>query len=319
MATLEEMMMGLGGARSRYSGAPTPGGGGGLAEAFSGGAGLDPAIEAQIQALSQPEPVAPLAVPKKSQLWQRLASALADAGSTYATGMHAGHPTNFTGSQIEGDRYRDQAISDNAANSMKSKYNAKTKGAELRLQALLRKQEQEQHAKDKADDAEQNRLDRVRQSSEAVAKLAADANELQLRQDFDREQQENRFGHEEKMKKWELAARDDNPDDKKKKEADKVLEKFADGADIASNLLNGMPGDNKGNAPVLPIMDRLKGDRETGRKPESPDEIRAQFEDELTIGKIFGEARDMARNFFNERMIKVRRRLLDDTKQQQGM
>ena len=117
---------------------------------------------------------------------------------------------------------------------------------------------------------------------------------------WDLEIQKASFAHSEKMKQDEIRAlRGD-------KDAAKVLEQFAGGARIVSGFRTGLAADQKsGSPPVPPLAERLKGG-------ESPDDIRREFEDELTKEGIFGRARDLSRDLFNEKMLRTARALKEE-------
>jgi hypothetical protein len=207
--TLEEILMGT---------QPTAYTGGGRVpvQAQTGGLTIDPAIQAQIDAISQPETFTPEAVPEKSKLWQKLLSALADAGSTYATGMGAGRPTSFTRSLLERDREADEIGVRNKLGRQKSTSDSARKKAELKLQALLREQERSLGATaSKAEqEAAERKLKEGRQYAEGVAaqerqqRLADDAVKMAAAE----RKQKLDFAHDEAMERLRSKLRPEHPD-----------------------------------------------------------------------------------------------------------
>lgn len=109
--------------------------------------GLDPAIEAQIQQLSQPEPVVDQPVPRQSGALAKILSSLADAGSAYA-GRHSG----YTQRLLNEDQEALDTIAGNKSRRAKSETDATTKGAELRLRALISKRDREAESDAKMQD-----------------------------------------------------------------------------------------------------------------------------------------------------------------------
>ena len=119
--------------------------------------------------------------------------------------------------------------------------------------------------------------------------------------ELDRQEQESRFKHEEGMKRLEASLR--TGDDPK---AEKHLQSFSKGAQIANSFLRGLPETKEGPG-VPPLSFRLKGDKENNIPPETPAQMTRQFEDEMTQEGIFGPARDLARDYWNERLIRTYR------------
>jgi hypothetical protein len=171
--TLQDLLLGAqDDPRYRYGG-----GAGGLATPPGPSAtDLDPAIEAQIRELSQPEDVTPRPVPKQSKLWQRLAAAIASAGSTYAAGMGAGRPTDFSGDLRDRDREAKDIEAMNAAMATKARREGKRVGGELRLRTLLRDQERMATSAEKRAESDEKaalrREDERRRVSDNAAKVA---------------------------------------------------------------------------------------------------------------------------------------------------
>ena len=149
-----------------------PGGG---APATAPQGGLDPSIEAAIAAASQPEPTVDAPVPKQSKLWQRILSAIADAGSAYGAGMGAGRPTEFTARMLYRDREAQDIDAGNQARKQKAGRDAGSKAAELRLRALIDKQDREARRADETIRLEQQRQQKA---EDRAAKAEQDAAEL---------------------------------------------------------------------------------------------------------------------------------------------
>jgi len=100
--------------------------------------GLDPEIQATIAALSQPEAVPTLPAEPKSKLWQRILTSIADAGMAYA-----GRPGNYTSGLLNRDELINREIIGNENLQAGAKNKASRTANELKLQALLRKQDRE--------------------------------------------------------------------------------------------------------------------------------------------------------------------------------
>lgn len=189
--TLQEALQGATDPRSRYAAAPQMQGAGGAAAP----PGLDSEIEAQIQSLSEPEALPTLPVEKKSRLWQRILSALADAGSSWA-----GQPQNYTGRMLARDEQINQEIMRNSELVAGAKNRAKRTAAELKLNALLRKQAKVENAGEReqflAGQAALKKTEREQALTDAATKTAADLAAEERRRAADISMAELKFGHD---------------------------------------------------------------------------------------------------------------------------
>jgi hypothetical protein len=164
----------------------------------------------------------------------------------------------------------------------------------------------------KAAEEKADRLLREKIQRETVATVEDRAFQLKKQQEasvLDREENEARFRHETGLKKLELAAR--GKDDPK---TEKALQQFSLGSRIANGILRGVSESKDGPA-IPPLAQRLIGDPENNIPPQTPDEIRREFEDEMTQEGIFGPPRDLARDYFNERLIRTWRQVKQQAEQ----
>ena len=148
--TLQDLLLGMGGPRAHF--APTGSPAGIPSAASPAMSPTELAIEQEIQAQSQPEPFTPEAVPDKAALWQKILGGLADAGTTYASGLNPWvRPTGALGSLLQGDLSRQEIIQRNAAGGKTAEYRSRMKASEQRLRQLMQKQSEETAAKAKGE------------------------------------------------------------------------------------------------------------------------------------------------------------------------
>jgi hypothetical protein len=162
-------------------------------------------------------------------------------------------------------------------------------------------------AEDKADRLLREEI--ARKTQETTARNTFELLKQKEDSDLDKQEDEARFRHETGLKKMEIAARD--KDDPK---TEKSLQQFSLGSRIANGILRGVPESKDGPA-IPPLQNRLMGDPENNVPPQTPDEVRREFEDEMTQEGIFGAPRDLARDYFNERLIRAWRQVKQQAEQ----
>jgi hypothetical protein len=187
---LADLLSGNQDPRERYYG-----GGGTTPASVAPVGGLDPTIQEQINALSEPEPVTEIPKPEHSKLWQRLLSALADGATSYA-----GRPGNFSERLLARDRSIGEIDALNKGAYGKSQRDAKRKRAELTLSALDRRQMKADEQKGREllqanmlEDREQARKDAAVQAAAALAEKKA---EFEAKRKQDLEMEDLRFTHD---------------------------------------------------------------------------------------------------------------------------
>jgi hypothetical protein len=270
------------------------------------GGGLAPAERNRLlEILTQPESVGPPPEidegTRGTQIGSNVFAALGDALGTYASILGGGRAPNFM-QQLQAKREFDKETKRTYG---ARKARAETESKQRKAQYLLGKDEAAMEASArKAAEEKADRLlrEKITRDTEAEQgrrsfELAKQAEEHRLDQD----EQAARFKHEEGMKRLEASLKTgDNP------KAEKQLQSFALGSRIANGIIRGVPEGKDGPA-IPPLVNRLLGDPENKVPPQTPEEIRREYEDEMTQEGIFGSARDLARDYFNERLIRAYR------------
>lgn len=284
---LQDLLNGVQDPSARY------GGGAGVTAAAP--SGVDPAIEAQIQALSHPDPVVEQPVPDKSKLWQRILSAVADGATAYSAGMGAGRGSNFSERLLERDRSRDVIAAGNRAAKSESLRKSQKTAAELRLQALLRQGEQglkETTAKavelrrqeDIAREEAKFRVTRENQLADMATRKIDEQAQAVRDQKYAVELQNLRDSHK-------------DPDEKKAKQGEKDQKSYATGVRDALSLIDGNDKEQ-----IVSYANRVQ----RGEDPKAvADELRQRLAEELDADEVFGKGRDMAHEFFNRKLMRA--------------
>ena len=292
--TLQDLMAGDGGGYAPPPVAPQASGQG------------DP-YEAQRQALlaqlMQPDQAAPDKEAPKRNMLASILMGLGDAGTAYASviGSAPGVKTDTLGNYMA--FLAQQKDSAEKFNERKRIGDAESKRRNLVIGLNENQRALEAKAakiaEDKAAQAIQEKIKRDQDAE--VSRRAFEWDKMGEDHRLDTLEQDARFKHEAGMKKLEASLR--TGDDPK---ADKALQAFSLGSRIANTIVRGLPEGKDGPA-VPPLSVLLTGDKENGVAPITPDEIRRQFEDEMTQEGIFGPARDLALDYFNERLIRTYR------------
>jgi hypothetical protein len=253
--------------------------------------------------LMTPDSVGPDPQVDKPNALALVLSGLGDAVSGFNAAKmgNPGFRSNYTGTYM--DNIEQQKDSAHRFNERKKLRDAESKRRNLILglnenqRALEAKAAQ--IAEGKADRALQDKIKRDQDAE--VSRRQFELDKMAQDHALDQQEQGARFKHEEGMKRLEASLK--TGDDPK---AEKALQAFSLGSRIANTIVRGLPEGKDGPA-VPPLSVLLKGDKENGVVPITPDEIRRQFEDEMTQEGIFGPARDLARDYFNERLIRTYR------------
>jgi len=264
-------------------------------------------LEAQRAALlaqlMQPDPTVPDKEAPKRNMLASILMGLGDAGTAYASviGNAPGIKTDTLGNYMA--YLTQQKDSADRFNERKKLGDAESKrrnvivGLDETQRALEAKAAK--IAEGKADRALQDKIKRDQDAE--VSRRQFELDKMAQDHALDQQEQGARFKHEEGMKRLEASLK--TGDDPK---AEKALQAFSLGSRIANTIVRGLPESKDGPA-VPPLSVLLTGDKENGVAPRTPDEIRRQFEDEMTQEGIFGPPRDLARDYFNERLIRTYR------------
>ena len=259
-----------------------------------------------LRVLMTPEAQGPAPKVNEAPLWAKILMGMGDtfsAGANVLAGGGVGGPTSFEKYQGRQDRQKAD-LAEWQKKLGESQREAKLLGAKY---IMGERDKAQTLAEEKAalteERAYKEKVARDANKQQAIEETSRRAFELAKTNDskaWDLEIQKASFAHSEKMKQDEIRARRGD------KDAAKVLEQFAGGARIVSGFRTGLAADQKsGSPPVPPLAERLKGG-------ESPDDIRREFEDELTKEGIFGRARDLSRDLFNEKMLRTARALKEE-------
>ena len=269
--------------------------------------GSDPGADYQrnqlLQMLMTPDSVGPDLQVDKPNALALVLSGLGDAVSGFNAAKmgNPGFRSNYTGTYM--DNIEQQKDSAHRFNERKKLRDAESKRRNLILglnenqRALEAKAAQ--IAEGKADRALQDKIKRDQDAE--VSRRQFELDKMAQDHALDQQEQGARFKHEEGMKRLEASLR--TGDDPK---AEKALHSFSLGSRIANGIIRGVPESKDGPA-IPPLPARLTGDPENNIPPQTPEEIRREFEDEMTQEGIFGPARDLSRDYFNERLIRAYR------------
>ena len=264
-------------------------------------------LEAQRAALlfqlMQPDPTVPDKEAPKRNMLASILMGLGDAGTAYASviGNAPGIKTDTLGNHMA--YLTQQKDSADRFNERKKLGDAESNRRNLVLGLNENQRALEAKAAQIADEKAAKLLqDKIKRDQDAEAsRRVFELDKMNQDHQLDQQEQGARFKHEEGMKRLEASLK--TGDDPK---AEKALQSFSLGSRIANGIIRGVPESKDGPA-IPPLSARLTGDPENNIPPQTPEEIRREFEDEMTQEGIFGPARDLSRDYFNERLIRAYR------------
>lgn len=242
--------------------------------------------------------------PKKKNYLASILMGAGDAMSAYASVLGSAPEVRTNNLQDYMEYLQRQNFASEQNN--KSMAEGKAKRDLHRAEFLVTKEQRDLEVKaagvaeKKAEQLSQEKI--TREANAEVSRRAFEMAKVAEDHRMDREEQDSRFKHETGMAKLEASLKTGaNPKD------EKALQSFSLGSRIANGIVRGMPESKENGAAIPPLSARLRGDKENNIAPETPEELRREYEDEMTQEGIFGPARDLSRDYFNERLIRAYR------------
>jgi hypothetical protein len=254
-----------------------------------------------VDMLLAPEDPGPAPTVEKANPIAQALMAVGDAGSTFAAilGGNSGVRTNAF------EQYQNRLAQQKAElrqyqeKVAQSKNRSKKEGANYLLS-----QDAAATERSLAEKAEKAKALAIAQETARKEALVKDAATLKREQDLADDAAHQKFELE-KMKlnrDWDMKieqfrAAHKDPDEKKAKQGEKDQASFAKGVQIALALRDGDP-----KSGLVPFAEQVK----QGVDPKVlATQLRNRFEEELDAEGVFGTGRDLARNFFNRKMIEA--------------
>jgi len=251
---------------------------------------IDTQIDEQIRALSAPEPVVDMPVPAGSTKLQQILAGLADAGSIYGRGLNPYVPFAGASDRLRGlDEQRTAAIGGNQERRLTAKSKSKKTEAELRLRELMGRRDDEVRAKERASDktsAATTRADDLRRDDERFALQRGDRLADQKADEAYRQSQAA----------WQKRVDQSLIDSRNRdKDPDRNSKGLAAAASTALVLRNGAPEGPKGEPQIPSATEKLAAGA-------SPEDLLAEYEEELDTMDLRGKDREEAIKYFLQKI-----------------